>query len=66
MLKSAYSSDMQDAQPKDSYIEIIGKVNDDLSLTAFSISNYGNDVDMTANESLIKIAQQFPDVFGTA
>ncbi|KAF9408103.1 hypothetical protein BGZ94_002448 [Podila epigama] len=45
------------------YVEVIGNVNQDLSITELTASSFGDDFDMETYNELVKKMQQFPTVF---
>ncbi|KAF9552139.1 hypothetical protein BGW38_009510 [Lunasporangiospora selenospora] len=45
------------------YVEVIGKVRDDLSIEEFTCANFGNSFDMDVYNELVTKMQQFPSVF---
>ncbi|KAG0227042.1 hypothetical protein BGW42_004524 [Actinomortierella wolfii] len=45
------------------YIEMIGKVNEDLSISEIASYNLGDNFDLDTYNAMIVKAQQFPDIF---
>ncbi|KAF9163515.1 hypothetical protein DFQ27_003030 [Actinomortierella ambigua] len=45
------------------FIEVIGKVNEDLSISEIASYNMGNEFDMETYNAMIVKAQLFPDIF---
>ncbi|KAL1918793.1 uncharacterized protein VTP21DRAFT_2815 [Calcarisporiella thermophila] len=45
------------------YVEIIGRVNDDLSITEFTSSNFGENFDLKLHNQLVQASQRYVELF---
>ncbi|XP_064401836.1 uncharacterized protein LOC135347733 [Halichondria panicea] len=49
--------------PLDTYVELLGKVENDCSISVERIVNFGNDFDLDVYNEVIQITSKFPSLF---
>ncbi|ODQ55103.1 replication factor A protein 3 [Saitoella complicata NRRL Y-17804] len=45
------------------FVEILGKVNQDLTVTCLTAIDFGEDLDMSIVDNVVQVSQQYRDIF---